>query len=359
MGTAFFIWPTLDYPTYIAVWELTLSGADPWSVHNAYGPGHNLFAIPFLVHPHLPKVLFVLAWQASSWYVLIRLARRECNTRWLLFWLLALPLNPLFWSFGVVYGVNDAFVAALCLAAVVLRQENRPMASAAILAFATLMKIYPIVIMPFMALDGRGVHWKFVAIFAAVVMIGFGLSLYAWGESALTSIIFNSERGSKIMSIFRFLKGESPPLKPWSVNLDHLSVPGMALGGAVVFGVAWKQRLGPVAGSLAGFLVTLLLYKVGHPQFFMFLPLIVGYWVASRPDSLMRPIADISLVTLLTWVATVAALYFATHVHGWLSPDFWGGFNGPWALFRDWVGLPTFVVIAWSLTAILSPTHGR
>src|SRR5262245_15656037 len=33
-----------DYPSYVSQWQLVLSGADPYSTDNAYGPLHNLLA---------------------------------------------------------------------------------------------------------------------------------------------------------------------------------------------------------------------------------------------------------------------------------------------------------------------------
>lgn len=73
---AYLIGARHDYVRYMTHWELVLSGQDPWSTSNAYGPAYNLLAIPFVIHPLLPKVIFVSTWQLGSWYLLRRIVDR-------------------------------------------------------------------------------------------------------------------------------------------------------------------------------------------------------------------------------------------------------------------------------------------
>ena len=208
MAAAYWTGARHDYFHYMAQWDLILSGGEPWSTNNTYGPAHNLLAVPFALHHMLPKMIFVFAWQVSSWSLLRQLTRRGINIPWMIFWLAALPFNPLFWSFGVVYGSMDALVATLCLSALALRQGDRHSAAAFTLALAVLLKIYPIVFAPFLALDGRRINWRFLTTFAALMAAGLALSFIAWGEATFHSITYNSDRGSKLFSIFRFLRGE-------------------------------------------------------------------------------------------------------------------------------------------------------
>ncbi len=274
-----------DYAAYVLQWDLVFAGDDPWSTDNTYGPAHNLFSIPYALHPMLPKVLFVAAWQVSSWYVLHRLARRGVTLPWLMFWLAALPLNPLFWTFPVVYGQSDALVAALCLVSLACRQADRNSVAAAALAFAVLMKVYPIVFAPFLALDGRRVNLRFLTAFVAVTAFGLALSLLLWGESTFHAVTYNSGRGSAILSIFRFLKGDASPIQAWTDDVDYLSIPAMALGGGLVFALAWKWRIPHVSGALAGILVTLVFWRVGFHQYFLVVPLAAGLLHAPPPPA--------------------------------------------------------------------------
>ena len=211
MVAAFWTGGRHDYAAYMAQWALVLSGGDPWSTSNTYGPAYNLLAGLFALHPMLPKAVFVVSWQVGSWYLLHRLAHRGVGLPWLIFWSAALPFNPLFWSFGVVYGSVDSLVAALCLMALACRQANRNLTAAIVLAVAVMLKIYPIVFAPFLGLAGRRVSWRFLTAFVVLVASGFLLSFLVWGEDTFHSFIYNSGRGSKLLSIFRFLRGDVSP----------------------------------------------------------------------------------------------------------------------------------------------------
>ena len=357
MVAAYFIGARHDYAAYMTQWELILSGGNPWSTSNTYGPAYNLLAGPFALHPLLPKVIFVFTWQVSSWYLLWQLVRRGVSLSWLIFWFAALPFNPLFWSFGVVYGSVDSLVAALCLVALASRQTDRPIAAALALALAVMLKIYPIVFAPFLALQGRRVNWAFLTTFIVLMAAGLALSLLVWGESTFHSVIHNSDRHSKMLSIFRFLRGEASPVKNWVDNLDHLSVQAVALGGGLVFALAWKWRFPPVAGALAGILVTLLLYKVGHQQFFLVLPLVAGLWYAYRLPHSDRLLSG-ALVACMAWIAFMGALYLVTHYYtrveiGSESIRVGVGLAGRWGFLRDWIGLPTFAILLSMLVALM------
>lgn len=354
MAAAFFIGARHDYSAYMTQWELVLSGGDPWSSSNTYGPAYNLLAAFFTVHSLLPKVIFVFSWQVSSWYLVCQLTSREITLPWLIFWLAALPFNPLFWSFGVVYGSVDSLVVALCLAALALHQNDRRSVAAVVLAVAVMLKVYPVVFAPFMALDGRRIEWRFLTIFAALVVASLALSFLVWGDSTFHSIAYNSGRGSKMLSIFRFLRGDAVP---WVDDVDYLSLPAMAIGGGLIFALAWKWRLPVVSGSLAGILVTLLLYKVGHQQFFLVVPLVAGLWYALRlPHSDM--LLSGALVVCLTWTAFMGALYLVTHYYARkeVAGEFVRmgvGLAGEWGFLRDWVGLPTFVILLATLILVM------
>lgn len=352
-----------DYGAYVLQWDLVLSGDDPWSTNNTYGPAYNLFSILYALHPMLPKVLFAAAWQVSSWYVLHWLARRGVTLPWLMFWLAALPLNPLFWVFPVVFGQADALVAALCLVSLACRQADRNSLAAVALALAVLMKVYPIVFAPFLALDGRRVNLRFLMTFVAMIAIGLAFSLLLWGESTFHAITFNSGRGSTILSIFRFLRGDASPLQAWADNVDYLSIPAMALGGGLVFALAWKWRIPHVSGALAGILVTLTFWKVGYHQYFLVVPLTAGLMYASGQLFDRDKFLDIATVSCIGWMGFVSVLYLPTYAPSLVA--FFAGSGladgmAEWLTFtREWVGLPTFAVLLSMLAALMRHERRR
>jgi len=351
---ALLVGPRGDYAHYISQWDLVLSADDPWSTNNTYGPAHNSLAILFAFHPMLPKVIYVLAWQIGSWCLVHQLLYRGgISCPWLIFWLLALPFNPLFWVFGVVYGTMDSLVAALCISALACRQADRNSASASLLAFAVLLKIYPIVFSPFLMLDGRRINWQFLVTFVALLAVGLTLSLYLWGESTFHSITHNSGRGSTILSIFRYLKGDASPLNAWGGNLDHLSLPAMAIGGGLVFALSWKWHLPHVSGVLAGILVTLAFYKVGYHQYFLVVPFMACLWYAHRFPHCDRFLSS-AMVACLGWIGFVSILYLLTHAYNYFTESgVTAGMAGNFVFMSDWVGLPTFLVLISMLAALI------
>ena len=338
-----------DYPYYESHWGLILIGADPWATNNAYGPVYNLLAGAFALHPLLPKVIFVLGWLACCSYLLRELANNGVGKSGLLVWSTALPLNPLFWVFIVVYGVFDALVATFCILALALLQADRRAVAGFMLGVAVLLKFYPIVMAPFIATRGRQIDVRFATSLVGTLATGFTLSVLAWGSSTFDPIFEATFWYSSTLSVFRFLGGEASPFVAWTGNVDHLSMPAMALAGGIVLMLFWRWRLSLEAGALVSLLVTLALYSRGAIQYFILVPFLSAYWYAHRCPSVTRDATLLSaLVACLTWLASVSVLYALTQPIG----GRWG-MDGEWRFLRDWVGLPTFATIVWLIVAVM------
>ena len=330
-----------DYPYYESHWTLILSGADPWATHNSYGPAYNLLAGAFAFHPLLPKVIFVLGWLSCCSYLLRKLANSGVGMSGLVLWSIALPLNPLFWIFVVVYGVFDALVGVFCILALALLQTGRRAAAGVMLGLAVLLKFYPIVMAPFIAIHGGRIDVRFATGLVVTLATGFTLSVLAWGSSTFDPIVAATSWESGTLSVFRFLRGDASPFLRWTGNVDHLSMPAMALTGGIVLILSWRWRLPPEAGALVGILVTLALYSRGAIQYFIAVPFLSAYWYAHRHRSDRRDALLVSaLAACLAWLAFVAVLYELTRPIG----GRWG-MNGEWVFLRDWLGLPTFATV--------------
>ena len=338
-----------DYPYYESHWGLILIGADPWATNNAYGPVYNLLAGAFVLHPLLPKVIFVLGWLACCSYLLRELANSGVGKSELLAWSTALPLNPLFWVFIVVYGVFDALVATFCILALALLQADRRALAGFMFGVAVLLKFYPIVMAPFIATRGRQLDVRFATSLAGTLAIGFTLSVLVWGNSTFDPIVEATSYHSNTLSVFRFLEGEASPFTRWTGNESHVSVPAMALAGAIVLMLFWRWRLSLEAGALVSILVTLSLYSAASIQYFMVVPFLSAYWYAHRHPTVARDATlIISLAACLTWLAFLAVLYELTRPTGERF-----GMNGEWEFLRDWVGLPTFAMFLWLIVALM------
>ena len=77
-------------------------------------------------------------------------------------YLLAVPTNVLTVGAGVMYGLNDAFVAALLMVAVIFRHRRYVLTAGVLVGLAALTKYYPLLLLPFFALDGRRLRWSVI-----------------------------------------------------------------------------------------------------------------------------------------------------------------------------------------------------
>ena len=341
---AFYTGALYDYPAYVQQWGKLLDRGTP---SYAYGPAFNLLAGVSMLHPLLPKLTFVFVWIISCWYLLNRLAVSGTRRSWMMFWYLALLFNPHCWIFVVLYGSVDALVAGLCLLALALHQARQYGTAGLVLVFAVLLKIYPLVLLPFLVFDDRRINWKLLITALLAITVGIGLSVALWGEAAGEPLRHVLNRSPAVLSIFRYLQGSASPLYGWPIHLADLSLPAMAVAGGMVFVLAQKWRVPAVSGAFAGLMVTLALYKLGNIQFFLVIPFVAGYWFTLRfPQQDWR--LSSSLIAIVGLLAGMAVLYEVARL---LVPGGWG--MGDWSLLHDWVGLPTFGVFAACLVALL------
>ena len=250
---------------------------------------------------------------------------------------IALPFNPLFWIAVVVYGAVDALVGTCCILALAVLQTDRRATAGVMLGLAALLKFYPIVMAPFMAIHGRRIDIRFATGLVVTLATGFTLSFLAWGSSTLNPLV-RATRRSSTMSIFSFLSGDASPLLGWTGNVDHLSVPAMALLGGIILILSWRWRLAPEAGAFLGVLAALSLYTRGAIQYSIVVPFLSAYWYARCRPSVRRNTPLVAaLVACLAWLAFLAVLYELTR-----PIDVSYGMLGEWEFLRDWAGLLTF-----------------
>lgn len=122
-----------------------------------------------------------------------------------LIYLLAIPTNVLIIGVAVIYGDNDAFVAALLIFAVLLRHRGNFLAAGVLVGLAALTKYYPVLLLPFFALDGTRLRWSVIASGMAVFCVGLAAAVAIWGPGPMEAILFGSGRDPKLLSILKAL----------------------------------------------------------------------------------------------------------------------------------------------------------
>ena len=347
--------PRHDYVADLEIWDHVLRGLDPWWLLagkgyplNAYGPLFNAMAALAWVNPMAPKLLFASAYLGFLIWLLGDADPRRGAFGLPRFGLVAWFLNPFPWVDIAWFGHFDILVAVACVAAVHGRVRGRDVASGASLAAGVLLKYVPVVILPFLALDGRKARPRLFATAGALIALGLGSSVLIWGPSTFRPLTLATTRGSSLLSIFRFLRGAYSPLRLfWDApDVDFLSMPCLVVAGASVFAWCWWRRVDPATSAVLAVLTTLLFYQVGFIQYQMNLFLLGSYWALS-PRGPSGP--DRLLATSLGIYAGGLALFDVYHASygGVVHPE------DPWAWVDDVAGLPTFLAGCGLLASLL------
>jgi hypothetical protein len=219
-------------------------------------------------HRLAPKFFMVGTLLVANAALVLELMRERGMNPIQLIYLLAIPTNVLIIGVAVIYGDNDAFVAALLIFAVLLRHRGNFLAAGVLVGLAALTKYYPVLLLPFFALDGTRLRWSVIASGMAVFCVGLAAAVAIWGPGPMEAILFGSGRDPKLLSILKALGtlfGDKGTVG-WLIRYNTYFV---VSGVAAAFLFAWRARLNWLEGAVLGYLVMLTLYKVGHQQFYV------------------------------------------------------------------------------------------
>ncbi len=320
-----------DYVHYIRQWQLVLDGADPWSTSNAYGPIHTVLAFLLPYGVLAPKFFVVTALLLANAALFVSLLRERGLAPISLIYVLAIPTNVLTIGVSFIYGLNDALVAALIVGAVLLRLREHFIACGVLIGLAALVKFYPLLLLPFFALDERRLRWPVILSGLAVFLVGMCLAMAVWGQRPLHPIFHGSARDAKLMSILKSLANlhVKSEVLTW---LKHYNSAVVAAGVAMTFVCTWIAKRNWLEAAVLGYLVMLTLYKVGHQQFY--LPWL--FMVAALP-LLNTPSGDRMAIILIPAVLLLSLYHFgfafASH-----------GYRGDLRWVRSYGGLIAFPV---------------
>ncbi len=342
-----------DYHLYLQIWREVLGGRDPWFLVlggigafslNAYGPLYNVLALPVPWNPYGPKLIFAAAyWFFASWLAL-GLGGRRGLPAWASPALALWFAGPFAWVEIAYFGHFDVLVALLAVAAAEARLRGRWALSVGWLTAGVLLKFFPGVLAPFLALDRGRIRWRYLAATVGLSLAGMAAAGAYWGPSVLRPLTLAVNRESAHLSIFRYLRGPRSPIERDTLffSPDQYATPLLLL--ALYYAWSWTRRTGfdPLASCVLAVATTLLLYKVGFPQYYMVLYLLAPYW-------LLRDFARIAFRGPLT-AAYLACFAWSSWFDVRLARE-------DAALLIDGVGVPTFALmlafVAW--VAIAGP----
>lgn len=277
-----------DYLLYLDMWDLVRDGQDPWAGDNTYGPLFNVLAP--LAEPTTvgPKVAMVLAFLVVNLLLVRALLRTDPSNATLAAYAILVPANALVIGVVAWFGQNDALTAALIGAAVLARLRRRVLWAGVFLGLATLYKYYPALLVPFFCFDRRRFDLRMLATAATTTVVGSLLAVAAWGGGFVSSLGEGASRRPKLLSILAswdlhpHLYGDSRVAD----TLIRANAAFVLLAVVVAFAAAWMTRLSWIEGAFVASLGYLLVYKVGHQQFWVsVLVLAVGLLVVDTGRS--------------------------------------------------------------------------
>jgi hypothetical protein len=279
-----------DYNAYLSQWKLVLSGANPWSTDNAYGPLHNLLAYMLSFGALGPKLFIVTAFLAANTLLVAELLRTARAPADYVLYLLAVPTNLVVIYVGSAYGLNDALVAAFVACAIVARCRRQMEVAGCLLGLAVLLKYYPVFLVPMFALDKGRLRWSLILSAVSVMLLGIASAMLIWGNAFLTALTYGAGREPKLLSILYALTSY-PPLIGGPDVLAFLirnNSVFVVLVNALLFLAAWRMRLHWLEASVLSLLLTLATYKVGHQQFYITWLILVAALPLASSDSARR-----------------------------------------------------------------------
>lgn len=333
-----------DYLDYLMQWQLVLDGKDPWGTNSAYGPLHNGFAYLLSFRDLAPKILTAGALLLANGVLLINLLATRPIKEWRTTYIIAFGGNVLVLVSAFWFGLNDAFVAALILGAVLARREGDMLLAGLFLGLATLDKYYPALLIPFFAMDERRIDARLILTSLATIAAGLAIATWLWGTAWLEAIIFGVSRDATILSIFRPIAVLGRELGIGDVTdlLVRFNGPLVILVWLGAIALAWARRDNWLVGACWGFFAVLLTYKVGNPQFWVsWLALVAALPLLQRQDA--------DRLARLSWPF---AIFLSVFEIGYvvLQPQY---YQGQWLWVNDVAGVPAFVLGMWMLVGFL------
>lgn len=269
LGYTFLCGSLFDYKHYLEQWQLMLSGGDPWSTDNTYGPLHNIIGYATLIHPLAPKLLMVGSLLIANFALVLRLLEPTAVSRSFVPYLLAVPTNVLTLGIGLTFGLNDTIVATFLIFATLARLSENRKTTGILIGLAALVKFYPLLLTPFFALDrDRKISWSILMSSGFTFIFGLVGAFLIWGTGFFAAIENGASRGASLMSILTYMQGGGflEILKNFLVKYNAIIV---ILTSIFYFAYCLKVRLTWLYAVVIGYLLILMTYKVGHQQFFL------------------------------------------------------------------------------------------
>lgn len=325
-----------DYEAYVSMWTNIIAGGDPWQTEgipvNAYGPLHNVFSLVAVQQSVLPKLIFGLSFLAINSVLFLNIVRTRPPAKVLVVYAVLIPINYLVIGVVFVFGNNDALVAALIGFAIIARLRGHLVSAGILIGSAILLKYYPALLLPFLALDVRRIKWPIIITAGVTTLVGLMLTYITWGPSFASAFLFGAGRGASVLSVIAHLDFLGAP--------DSFILPALRFNSLIVlfavgsiFLLAWWRKFGWLESMSLAMLTMVVTYKVGHQQFLLpwIVILVALLWLRSKPQW--------GLVLVSLPLVFALSIYQAVFEQYWRAGVFW---EESASVVREQMGIPFF-----------------
>lgn len=244
-----------------------------------------IFLLPQLLIPNAYLIGFALCTSVVSWLLVVLVDRLRPQGSWLLGYMLLSGLATLLFRF-------DSWVVLLTVLGFWLAQRKAWSTAQVVLAIAVALKLYPILLMPIVALwawhDQGWRALRSAGLGLACVIASFAV-IYWWAPNQLTSMLsYHRERPLQTESVGATIAWLLGPIgSNWSfgsANITSAASPLIMqaltfLSGLLVimiYGLFWQRRLAPAAACALVLLGAIATSKVFSTQYVLWaLPFVV------------------------------------------------------------------------------------
>jgi hypothetical protein len=258
--------------------------------------------------------------------------------------LVLLLINPLTFRLGIIAGANDLAVASLLLWAIWTRHSGKYLLCGAFLGLAALLKFYPLVFLPFIAVDQGRFNIRVIGVAIIVVLAGMGVAATAWGASILSPLLFAMDRNTAWLSAPSALAELRSIVGDWPAAITeryNTVLVGLTAITCLVVAQRWKIRW---EWAVSVFPLTIMVvYRLGHPQFHLS---ILAVMVASSFLS-----KDRYVMWAFVPYACVISIFGLAFPLGSVSPV--------WPMIERWSGLAVVTSALFALVFVLYAAKNR
>jgi hypothetical protein len=256
--------------------------------------------------------------------------------------------NPILLIMVVINGCNDGLVAAMFIFGIIAYQKQNFNSSALWISLSIAYKFIPLFVLPVLFVPNRKLNFKFIIPIVSLLLIIFGLSYFWWGMEVLGPILNNAERESKILSIFRYFRGEYSILSFFGTgDIDYLSPPLVITSVIVVFIYAYLKKIIWVKAAIATVIAVYIFFLVGHFQFYLILCGLVFFYLAFYAEKISI-LNQKRLYLFIIWIYSLMLLYGVTE-----------GFYRHFYVIREFISVPHVMVMLYCMFLVFLKTNTK